>query len=818
MIVTLDSTIQDLFEHRVISVRTYHGLHYNGFNTLRDVQTAYPDLTGLLSIRNFGKKSLFELTEVFKYVIKTDDEKIESSDFKQVFYQKFQDLEVFPTIEGIICDTFESHFIVESTSLSILKETHSSGVSLFYNIFSDVQYFFKVYPSLTYNENLEIRKVLFSFINSILEQLKGLDVGHKHYKFRQHLLTPLSELYNTIKDKVEYFSDVDKFTYFFTPIQKELFEKEFLDELRKSSIRTRNVVKKYLNNIVEVVGLIEDPIHSLSKSKNIPAIISGNSRTNLELTQMLLRLKDKFDNIFKIENKEIQMLSIKKTYPFLVNSQRLFVIDHLNKYGYLPHFYILYNYLRATSNDIKSFKIFTLYYGILTGTTYTLEEIKDEVGLSFERVRQLKSKGIKVDYKFINFDPANYAHILEKPFFFSDDVEYLQILERERLNISFISFVGLLSAIGSHSLVKLKEAEVVQKNNLFKDNSLQKIIDNIISSANKKKSIDKSIKISSLIHKKSCAKKDLLIRVLERINNPNLEISDNEIILRQNHIDPKIESINILEEQGTPMFLHEIFDIFKRKFPNHKFDSAERLRTYMTNPIIAIGRQSRYALDGWGYNYNSINELLYDIVSKSNVPLHINNIFDEVLKYFPKTTIRSVENTMAQDDLERFIIFTNGFYGIEGKSYPQNFIKSNIVRRYTFEQRLQMFKDFIESYKRFPLSSGGEIESSLYRWYYNLSNNVLDVTAEQLELFNRLIQQCEKSYIPRTGFEIEFLNNCLNYKSFIKDNHILPNRDNGTELYYWLIRSKENFNSYTDYRRIYFTDLLSYIASFGFNI
>ena len=65
MIITLDSTLLELHEQGIISIRTYHGLHYNGLNTLRDIHNTYSNLTDLLSISKFGKKSLYEITQVF---------------------------------------------------------------------------------------------------------------------------------------------------------------------------------------------------------------------------------------------------------------------------------------------------------------------------------------------------------------------------------------------------------------------------------------------------------------------------------------------------------------------------------------------------------------------------------------------------------------------------------------------------------------------------------------------------------------------------------------------------------------------------------
>ena len=124
MIITLDTTIRDLFDNELISVRTYNGLRYEGYISIKDIQEKHTDLTDLLKIRNFGKKSLYELTEVLKLVYNIKQENIDDLDFSKKFYIKFGDLEKLTTIENIICESFEANLNIELSSLSLIKEPH----------------------------------------------------------------------------------------------------------------------------------------------------------------------------------------------------------------------------------------------------------------------------------------------------------------------------------------------------------------------------------------------------------------------------------------------------------------------------------------------------------------------------------------------------------------------------------------------------------------------------------------------------------------------------------------------------------------------
>lgn len=152
------------------------------------------------------------------------------------------------------------------------------------------------------------------------------------------------------------------------------------------------------------------------------------------------------------------------------------------------------------------------------------------------------------------------------------------------------------------------------------------------------------------------------------------------------------------------------------------------------------------------------------------------------------------------------------FYNIE------RFIKSAIVHRYSFSDRLKMFTDFIESYHRFPFSNGSEMEASLQRWYNNVLSGVIEVTKEEISELSNTIDFYEGLNYPKIAFEAIFLNKCEDFKTFILENHCLPSLKKGKELYGWFRESKENMNSYTDKRKSYFLDLLSYISSFGFKV
>jgi hypothetical protein len=228
---------------------------------------------------------------------------------------------------------------------------------------------------------------------------------------------------------------------------------------------------------------------------------------------------------------------------------------------------------------------------------------------------------------------------------------------------------------------------------------------------------------------------------------------------------------------------------------------------------------SCYALDSWeGIYFGSIRDLLVDLLSASDIPLHIDNLYKSVIVHYPNTSKSSLSATMQSDNLQRFVDFEGGFFGLTSKNYPEEYVEETSSQRYPFEERLQMFKDFVETYHRFPNSIGGELEASLQRWFYRASADGLGVTEDQKKKLDEIAKGFDELGYPRTSTEHEFLLRCQEVKKYIRQNHALPSNSKAPELWSWLRRSVENYDSYTDKRRRYMTDLLNDILSFGFSI
>ena len=240
---------------------------------------------------------------------------------------------------------------------------------------------------------------------------------------------------------------------------------------------------------------------------------------------------------------------------------------------------------------------------------------------------------------------------------------------------------------------------------------------------------------------------------------------------------------------------------------------------YKHKHIKPIGKTSCYALDYWeGIYFGSIRNLLIELLDNSDVPLHIDYLYNSVIKHFPNTTKASIASTMEDENLQRFVEFENSFFGLTVKKYPAKYIVASTTQHYSFEERFQLFKEFVDNYHRFPCYNSSEQESSLSRWYYRVTNGIVAITNDQKKILDDMANYYKSLGYPSSVTENEFLIKSQDIKKYICQNHRLPTNKDAPELYTWLRRSRDNYDSYVDKRREYMTDLLNYILSLGFSI
>ena len=803
----LDTTIKELHELGIISVRTYNSLHYAGMDTLGEILNNIETPMDLLNIRNFGRKSYTEVDAILNQMIR--EHKAVVPEQKEAKFAALGE-----TIIGIITDAYNEVTAGDTEVKAYLQAAHPQPCDMHELVMGDLDNMLVVVEEYTLNENLEIRHSYKEFIELVLNKMEYTQEAENaiYVEYKRKSLN--------LAIKMENFSYEQISKYFLSPIARDYLEKTYQALLESSlSVRSKNFAAKFLPHFYDLIKYAEEPLASYR------SICPGQSmmKTLTELFQFNQKFKREFDRVSKLSDDEIQTEFLKRDYPYLVSRQRQFVFDFIKENNHAPLFFLMLQYLRLSEN--KSNKIYCLLHGIFDGKKRTYYEIADAMNLSRERVRQIVYGTIEVQESALASNDGwdYYNELFDLPFIYERTEGYVRLKEVEHLTADFEVFASLVKLKANFKAEDV-EGHTILMNNKYSDLKLTDCLDTLYSIIDAKYSADTYVPIDSVLftvpEQLRPAMKELVKHITTEIYKVQIT-EDEKLYLPQNYIDIAEELYDILDKKGEPMHVEDIFKEFKTRYPDHKFTDPLQIKSYLFKHkhIKAVGKTSCYALDSWeGVYFGSIRDLLVDLLSDSDIPLHIDNLYDGVTEHYPKTTKASIAATMEDENFQRFIEFEGSYFGLTSKEYPAEFVPASSVQRYSFEDRFQMFKDFIETYRRFPSYNGGDKEASLMRWYYNVTTEVLSMTDEQRALFNDTLKRYDELGIPRYATESEFLLKCQDVKDYIRQHHTLPTNREAPELYAWLRRSRDNYDSYTDKRRQYMTDLLNYVLSFGFSI
>ena len=803
----LDTTIKDLYDWGLISVRTTNSLHYAGMETLGEVLNSIETPMDLLSIRNFGRKSYTEMEPILNKMIRSH-----AKATPQTKEDRFAALGEH--LVRIITDAYTAVTDGKSEVKAYLQAAYPQPSDFHFLIMGDVGNMLAVVEDYSREENLAIRHSYKHFIAIAMAGMENAQQAendvYAEYKRKSMDLAM----------RMEDFSYEQVAMYFLSPIAKNYLEKSYQEQVESSlSVRSKNFATKFLPHFSDLIKYAEEPLASYRN------ICPGQSmmKTLTEIFQFNQKFRLDFDRVSKLTDDEIQTEFLKRDYPYLVSRQRQFVFDFIKANNHAPLFFIMLQYLRLSEN--RSNKIYCLLHGIFDGKKRTLYEIADALNLTRERCRQIASGTIEVQESALanNEGWDYYKTLFELPFIYEKTEEYIRLKDAERLTVDFDVFASLVKLVADFKVEDV-EGHAVLMNKKYKNMKLSDCLDTLFSIVDAKYSTDTYITIDSILftvpESLRPQMKELIKYIAEEIFKVQIT-EDDQLYLPQNYIDIAEELYDILAKKGKPMHVEDIFNEFKRRYPDHKYTDPIQIKSYMFRHkhIKAIGKTSCYGLDSWEDVYfGSIRDLLVDLLSVSDTPLHLDLLFDGVSEHYPNTSKASVAATMDFDNLQRFVEFEGGYFGLTAKSYSDEYIVAASVQRYRFEERFQMFKDFIDTYHRFPGYNGSDQESSLMRWYYNVTTGILSITDEQKKLFDDTVKNYDELGYPRSATENEFLIKCQDVKEYIRRNHTLPTNIEAPELYAWLRRSRDNYDSYTDKRRQYMTDLLNFVLSFGFSI
>jgi len=811
-----NTSIDELFAMELISQRTYNCC-CNEFLFRIDDLVKYKESNGtFLKMRNFGKKSNDELLSVLSNY-RNDSSQTGSLSKELVFNKAI-----------VIADSFNPRFqkFLWNTICVNLK-TFSGNLRQFIdNKFPD----FKNYYAHIYTEGIGI----FEYVNELsLEDNKKLRAFHRNTIsqavnwLQEYLLLRGKDYicFVAVSEKMDALiaekNDIDTYCSLSDFLKNYLEEKYRKLSDEKLSARAKRLISVKLPTVISAVPHLNDSYSLFSdfiQKKRIDSIIA-------EMYSFICEFAELYVKLVTYSDKDIENLEVTNLYPFLLSFQRRFVQQFKCEHGYFPMFYITAQYLK--NSNYRNDSIYSLYYGISTGTPVSKDEVAEKYQITGERVRQLVSTS--------NLPPAHKKDMMQKQDWAQYDLmndiiisidssNYLKIHEEENLKFTYLGFLGILRLLKKYEIVEFNGYYYAVNKTINSKCEIEKTCKAIGQVSEEKYNTDTVFNIKDFIAAWNTfalqERKDIII-VLAKIllDSYGISVSYNgTFTIKQNHIDYETELITLFSERQSTMSVEEMADLLAQKFPDENWSTNLIKRAlYSSKKISAVGKSSMFGLSSWGnIYYGSIRDLLVEILSDSSDPLQLDEILPRVVAHYPNTNKKSVYSTMYSDKSERFVLFENGYFGLAGKEYDSIYIELPEEQRFSFEKRIEMFREFVDSYHRFPVSYSGENEGPLKRWLYNVSKDKIAVSEEQKKVLDQLIAEYQTKHYPQSIHEVNFKDNCDAVKEIINTKHRLPIRTEELELYNWLRKYKDSYLIYDDQRKFYFEQLLKYIYSFGF--
>lgn len=724
---------------------------------------------------------------------------------------------------NVDCNTFTRAYVFKAydnisqlrgDAIDLVRELFPNAQSMGDAILNETYDVLTVHRDLGMTGNVELRELILHY----LKVMRKYILQAKYYE--QRVLDTVEKLISILENNINTFG-FEVLVNDFISARQRIDILNYFDTLTSSlSDEARAIQLMFMPNLSEAYKLFGIPEFMIAEK----CALSLDHPALHEVWNMTQKIEDAWEEeIYSGADVKLQAF-IFINFSWLSAAGRRFVFRFHYDYNTFPLFYIIWQMILRSSE--RELDIYALANGIRDGQRHKLEDIAVQKMLTRERARQLLEKGKREASEEVKrlFNWSDYKSLLDSNLITALSPKYRMIQEDEKLPQDFGVFCSLLTIVGDFEVISIGEKLVAVNKRLRPYVYVKHIKKQLTKLSQKRHCEDSVFALQSMVADVPEELREDAFKIICQVAQVYSDIPFDEnwkVAFKQNYIDIPQEIFNILEAYGKPMSLEAIFKQFKTKYPDHKYNEPEQIRVAISkhDHIKAIGMTSTYGLDTWKHVfYGNIRDLLRLTLKTSPNPIHIEELTEIVKRYFPSTNAKSISSSMAQDTAKDFVAFQGGFFGLSSKKYSHKFKIAEEERRYTFNERMKMLTQFISTYHRFPFSRGGDVEQSLQRWLYNVENNQLDITYSQKSRLRSALQPFRDLHYPENETEENFLEFCEQYKAHIEKEYELPTRRTNTELYDWMKRAKDSYNSYIDNRRFYLTQLFIYIQSLGFDL
>lgn len=799
MIINLGTTIKELLAENLISVRTYNVCYSNKLFTVEEIKN-FHDTTpnSFLNLKNCGRKSTLELYSVIKEI---KPEVIEVSEAVEV--------DEFDTVNQIIRQTFIDEYelfvndpCIDEDIVTLFKTKFPNPSSLFNKSIYNTT---KLLSDISGNGKLVycFREQLISIISDISKQLE-----HKLPDSDEFAIN-IAHISKLLKETLKNDYLVDFCKYKLSNTKRQFLENEYSRLIDASSTMAQKLANMYICTIYELIPLIY-----LSKDSFVLKF-GGKKKSALDYYNYILApFLQIFERILYGDVDE-EALDIYIHFPFLTSESIEWVKTFYKNNSYYPMFFIVCEFLR--NSNIREYEMFCLKFGLNnTQKLYSFAEIAQKFDLNKERVRQI------LNQQNLRKEPIAHSNFWKH--YFAQDLVLItdtsmifkEICSSEKLFIHFDTFAEICNIIFKFKFINMIGCKFCCPEMYF--STINTILKKLFELKRKKYSEETIYKVNEIISKEALdipGIEDAIFSII--IPTLHINVTNDSLYFKKNFVDIEKEAYNILYQKGEPMHIDELVSRIKNNNIQFKLNkNTIKNKIYKSKKIFFIGKTSMCKLEHWRNIFGgSIRDLLRKILNERETPVHLDELTSLVTDIFEKTNRNSINTSLLNSN--EFIYFNNGYFGLQSKTYPPQYIESNAFKqRLSFDERFKNFKEFVNTYLRIPYSSGAEDENSLCRWYHNVQNGNIDTTEEQRRILNEFVDSNKE--LPQNGKEIRFKKLCQEYLDYVKSYYELPNYKKGATLYNWIKKNLSNYLSYNDNRKLYFTKLIKELEDYGFKI
>lgn len=590
----------------------------------------------------------------------------------------------------------------------------------------------------------------------------------------------------------------------------------------KYSVRCKNAIELTFNehnhSVVSLYNYFNSAECDVSQIKNV------GKKTVQELNDFASIFIETVDNHIEngAENSHEHIICAKLRTVVGLNTNSVEIIrNSLTRHNRVPLFKLIDCVLKQ---DERDFMIISKCTRVYNGVEINVDITSSELGLTRERIRQLRNKIFadimdSTNLWMQHFDFLYYAQYCmatcnrgniykDEDVDFSDD--FIDVVLSELFKSDYTLIGDIQGSI--MSFYDRNEALFIIPNNFVDVFNFEKLLVDIIDRVNEKVYEDYQLDINHhmLNYFVNSIRFDLIEDIMEYIRlmlyeKFQLVIEDDKVsfVKNANKTIPELVE-DILEVNGNIMPLDDIYEVFSVKYPNMtKNKDTLRSNIGRSGRIVSISRSSNYALKEWeakGIKTGTIRDLVYEFLQDFTTPQYLEDIEVYVRQHRPNTDACSIYNNISLDTrglFELLVADDKRYIAINSHEYGDEFIHikdtKRGVKRRTFQESIDSLYRFVLANDRLPFTSSPSDEEMRLGRFLGIARTKrlsCNLTVEEVDILN----QFEEAHIDKEVSSDQYKWN-LRYKeleSYIILYKRLPTSKYEPALYTWLNKQKVN--------------------------